>query len=104
MVLECVLGSAMKPTEMVFAGVFRKFISENTSLTSFGNELPKSVQKCFFNCFAFFWISIVSGIWQATKHVSDRGERHRQRRLDASVRRILHRRGTGWSTSTRIDR
>src|SRR4051812_18787668 len=49
----------------------------------------------FLNCFAFLWISIVSGIWQATQHASDRGERLRQRRLDASGRRSWHRRRDG---------
>src|SRR4051812_28789487 len=45
-----------------FVGVFQKFICENTSIPSFGNELPKwSIIEffCLFNCFAFLLISIV---------------------------------------------
>src|SRR3954468_13987785 len=81
----------MKVAENSIAGVFRKFISENTSIPVFGNELPNCIRSS--NFLVFYFVSHINrfqlfiGTCQATnQHASDRVGRPRLRRLDASGR------------------
>src|SRR4051812_19555445 len=82
----------MEVAENFLAGVFQKFISENTSIPVFGNELPNCIRISII--FVSYFVShinrfqLFTGTCQATnQHASDRGESLRQRRLDASGRR-----------------
>src|SRR4051812_12072497 len=90
------LGLPLEAILKVCAGVFRKFISENTFIPVFGNELPNCTRSSFF---FFSFVShinrfrLFTGTCQATnQHASDRGESPRLRRLDASGRRCSWRR------------
>src|SRR4051794_32823275 len=93
----------MKVAENFLAGVFRKFISENTSIPVFGNELPNCIRFSIFLVSSFVShinrFQLFTGTCQATnQHASDRGESPRLRRLDASGRRRSwrrHRDGAG---------
>src|SRR3954466_10256281 len=87
----------LEVAEKFCAGVFRKFISENTSIPVFGNELPNCIRSAFF--FVFYFVShinrfqLFTGTCQATNQpASDKVERPRLRRLDASGRRRSWRR------------
>src|SRR3954471_3579413 len=87
----------MGVAENSIAGVFRKFISENTSIPVFRNELQNCIRSAFF--FVFSSVShinrfqLFTGTCQATnQHASDRVGRPRLRRLDASGRRRSWRR------------
>src|SRR3954465_5562515 len=48
----------MEVAENCIAGVFRKFISENTSIPVFGNELPKYIRSS--NFFVFYFVSHIN--------------------------------------------
>src|SRR4051812_17193547 len=87
----------MEVAENSIAGMFRKFISENTSIPVFGNELPNCIRSS--NFLVFYFVShinrfqLFTGTCQATnQHASDRVGRPRLRRLDASGRRRSWRR------------
>src|SRR3954464_10379612 len=87
----------LEVAEKLCVGVLRKFISENTSIPVFGNELPNCTRSSFFFVFSFVShinrFRLFTGTCQATnQHASDRGESPRLRRLDASGRRRSWRR------------
>src|SRR3954464_6113916 len=87
----------MGVAENSIAGVFRKFISENTSIPVFGNELPNCIRISIIFVSSFVShinrFQLFTGTCQATnQHTSDRGESLRLRRLDASGRRRSWRR------------
>src|SRR3954467_7534026 len=87
----------MEVAEIFLAGVFRKFISENTSIPVFGNELPNCIRSAFFFVFSFVShinrFRLFTGTCQATnQHTSDRVGRPRLRRLEASGRQRSWRR------------
>src|SRR3954464_12784831 len=87
----------MEVAEIFLTGVFRKFISENTSILVFGNELPNCIRSAFFYVFSFVShinrFRLFTGTCQATnQHASDWVGRPRLRRLDASGRRRSWRR------------
>src|SRR4051812_34283694 len=91
------LGLPLEVAEKLCAGVFRKFISENTSIPVFGNELPNCIISAFFFVFSFVShinrFRLFTGTCQATnQHASDRVGRPKLRRLDASGRRRSWRR------------
>src|SRR3954466_14750823 len=87
----------LEVAEKFCAGVFRKFISENTSIPVFGNELPNCIRSAIFFVFPFVShinrFQLFTGTCQATnQHASDRVKRPRLRRLDANGRRRSWRR------------
>src|SRR3954469_4905226 len=89
------LGLPVEAVLKVCAWVFRKFISENTSIPVFGNELPNCTRSSFFFSFVSHInrFQLFTGTCQTTnQHASDREESPRLRRLDASGRRRSWRR------------
>src|SRR3954464_9086057 len=87
----------MGVAENSIAGVFRKFISKNTSIPVFGNELPNCIRISIIFVSSFVShinrFQLFTGTCQATnQHASDRGESLGLRRLDASGRRRSWRR------------
>src|SRR3954464_13408203 len=86
----------LEVAEKLCVGVFRKFISENTSIPVFGNELPNCTRSSFFFVFSFVShinrFRLFTGSCQTSQHASDRGESPRLCRLDASGRRRSWRR------------
>src|SRR4051812_34455941 len=67
----------MEVSENPIAGMFQKFISENTSIPVFGNELPNCIRSS--NFLVFYFVShinqfqLFTGTCQATnQHASDR--------------------------------
>src|SRR3954464_16011852 len=51
-------GLPLEAAEKFCEGVFRKFISENTSIPVFGNELPKCIRSS--NFFVFYFVSHIN--------------------------------------------
>src|SRR3954471_24408922 len=87
----------MEVEENFLAGVFRKFISKNTFIPVFGNELPNCIRISIIFVSSFVShinrFQLFTGTCQATnQHASDRVERPRLRRLGASGRRRSWRR------------
>src|SRR4051812_41033416 len=87
----------MEVSENSIAGVFRKFISENTSIPVFRNELPNCIRSS--NFLVFYFVSHINRFqlftrtYQVTnQHASDRVGRPILHRLDTSGRRRSWRR------------